>query len=358
MRLCRVTVDVAPVGWCLLRHLAWGVYRMYKTTTGEEIFIIDGHVHHWDGSPENRNRYGEGWMECFYDYHRSLSPQEYLWDRATFDKYGPDRMVRDLFHDGYVDMAIFQSTYLKEFFPNGFNTIEQNAVLKDRYPDRFILNGSWDPRDGERAIEYLHYQVEKYGIKGVKLYTAEWKGNSKGWRLTDPMAMRLLEECKKLGVKNIHVHKGPTIWPLNKDAFDVHDVDEAASAFPELNFIVEHCGLPRLEDFCWIAKQDKNIYGGLAVAMAFIHSRPRYFAQIMAEMLYWLGPDRLLFGSDYAIWHPRWIVEKFIAFDLPEDIKEEYGVELTLEVKKRILGENAARLYDIDIEAQKQKLAA
>ncbi|WP_278199548.1 amidohydrolase family protein [Thermaerobacter marianensis] len=181
--------------------------------------------------------------------------------------------------------------------------------------------------------------------------------NSKGWKLTDPWAYRYLEKCEELGTQNIHVHKGPTIWPLNRDAFDVADVDEAASAFPHLNFIVEHCGLPRVEDFCWIATQEPNVYGGLAVVMPFIHSRPRYFAEVLANLLWWVGEDKLLFASDYAIWHPRWLVEKFMAFDFPEDIKEEFGFELTLAVKKKILGENAARLYGIDIEAQKAKLA-
>ena len=41
---------------------------------GQEIFVIDGHMHFWDGSPENwRNKYGEGWMLCFYDYHKALA---------------------------------------------------------------------------------------------------------------------------------------------------------------------------------------------------------------------------------------------------------------------------------------------
>lgn len=45
-----------------------------------------------------------------------------------------------------------------------------------------------------------------------------------------------------------------------------------------------------------------------------------------------------------------------MAFELPEDIKEEYGVDLTMDVKRKILGENAARLYGIDVEAHKQVL--
>ena len=50
--------------------------------------------------------------------------------------------------------------------------------------------------------------------------------------------------------------------------------------------------------------------------------RPRYFAEVIAELLFWIGPDKILFGSDYAIWTPRWLVEKFWAFELPEDIAQ------------------------------------
>ena len=330
---------------------------MYRTKDGEEIFIIDGHVHLWDASKENvKNEHGQQFIDCFYAYHSNLSPKEYLWDKAKFDKYGPEQMVQDLFIDGPDDMAIFQPTYLTDFYKNGFNTLEQNAVLKTRYPDRFILNGAFDPRDGEAGLDKLDEMASTYKLKGVKLYTAEWRGDSKGYKLSDKEAQRYLERCVKLGIKNIHVHKGPTILPLNRDAFDVADIDDAATSFQDLNFIVEHCGLPRLDDFCWIATQETNVYGGLAVVLPFIHSRPAYFAKVISELLFWIGEDKILYGSDYGIWSPKWLVEKFMDFELPEDVSKETGVALTLESKKKILGLNAARIYDIDIAAQQQKL--
>ena len=332
---------------------------MYRTKDGEEIFIIDGHVHLWDGSKANqRNVHGAQFIDCFYAYHSNLSPPDYKWEKEKFYKYGPDTMYNDLFVDGYDDMAIFQPTYLRDFYVNGFNTTEQNAFLKAKYPDRFILNGAFDPRDGEPGLDALDELAEKYQLKGVKLYTAEWKGESKGWKLSDPWAYRYLERCEKLGIKNIHVHKGPTILPLNRDAFDVADVDDAATSFPNLNFIIEHCGLPRLDDFCWIATQETNVYGGLAVVLPFIHSRPGYFAHVLSELLFWLGEDKLLYGSDYGIWSPKWLIEKFMDFEMPEDVTKETAVKLSLETKKKIMGLNAARLYDIDVEKQKQILAA
>lgn len=324
---------------------------------GEDVFVIDSHIHLWDASEENIvHEGGEQFIQCFYDYHTAFTPEEHQWDLETYRKYGSEKMVEDLFRDGYVDMGIFQPTYLTDFYEDGFNTTDQNAELATEYPERFILNGQFDPRDGEEGLEELERMKEEYGIQGVKLYTAEWRGDSKGWRLDSPEAFEYLEKCKELGITNIHPHKGPTIRPLNRDAFDVADVDDAATSFPELNFIVEHVGLPRLDDFCFIAAQEPNVYGGLAVAAPFAQNRPRKFGEIMGELLFWLGEDRVLFGSDYALWEPDWLVPTVLNAELTQEQRDEFGVALTTDVKKKIMGENAARLYDIDIEERKETL--
>jgi uncharacterized protein len=75
----------------------------------------------------------------------------------------------------------------------------------------------------------------------------------------------------------------------------------------------------------------------------------------MSELLFWLGEDKILFGSDYGIWTPGWLVEKFMNFELPDELARESGKQLTMTAKKKILGENAARLYGVDIAAQKAK---
>src|SRR6218665_3529111 len=234
------------------QRISQETHTIYRTKSGEDIFIIDGHVHLWDGSKANlKNVHGQQFIDCFYAYHSNLSPKEYLWPKEKFDNYGPEVMYDDLFVKGYDDMAICQPTYLTDFYKNGFNTTEKNYEMKKKHPNRFIVNGAFDPRDGEAGLDYLDELSETYGIKGVKLYTAEWRGDSKGYKLSDPGAQKYLERSAKLGIKNIHVHKGPTILPLNLDAFDVADIDDAATNFQNLNFIVEHCGLPRLDDF-WV----------------------------------------------------------------------------------------------------------
>ena len=219
------------------------------------------------------------------------------------------------------------------------NTTERNGAMMEKHPGKFITNGRWDPREGDAGIKQLEADAERWGLKGVKLYTAEWKDASRGWTLKDPEAYRFLEKSQELGIKNIHVHKGPTIWPLDKDAFDVSDIDHAATDFPDLNFIVEHVGLPRIEDFCFMATQEPNVYAGLSVVTG---------AKVMGELLFWVGEDKMTFGSDYAIWEPRWQVEGLVDWDYPGEEFSDYP-RVTVATKKKILGLNAAKLYGIEV---------
>jgi uncharacterized protein len=328
---------------------------MYEKN-GERYFVVDSHLHFWDASPANwvpgAEQYAKGWIECFHAY-QGLAPAETHWSLEKFQRYTEDDFQRDVFDEGYVDVGIFQSTYLKEWYVNGFNAIDQNAALLERCPGRLIVNGRFDPRDGEAGLRRLEADHERYGIQGVKLYTAEWREGSRGWALTDPAAAAYLDKCRELGIKNVHVHKGPTIWPLDKDAFDVRDVDYAATTYPELNFIVEHVGLPRIEDFCFIATQEPNVYAGLAVVIGgLMHARPRFFNKVMGELLFWVGEDKMLFGSDYAIWEPRWQIEGFVDWEFPDEPEYTDYPRLTAEGKKKILGLNAARLYGLDVPAE------
>jgi predicted TIM-barrel fold metal-dependent hydrolase len=255
-----------------------------------------------------------------------------------------------MFTEGHVDVAIFQSTYLKDWYTDGFNTLERNGALAEKYPGKLIANGRWDPRDGEKGLEQLEADAERWHLKGVKLYTAEWQDGSRGWKLTDPMSYRYLEKCQELGIVNQHVHKGPTIWPLNKDAFDVSDIDQVATDFPRLNFIVEHSGIPRIDDFCYIAVQEPNVYAGVSVVIgALMHARPKFFARVMGELLFWVGEDRMTFGGDYNIWVPKWQVEGFVDWQMPDDDAFTDYPRLTVNAKKKVLGLNAAKLYDIPI---------
>ena len=325
---------------------------MYERN-GEQYFVVDGHIHFWDASPENwikgQEQYAEGWINCFHAY-MGLAPAETHWPIEKFRKYSEEDFVKDVFEDGGADVGIFQSTYLKSWYTNGFNTAEENGKIAEKHPGKLIVNGRWDPREGEAGLRQLEEDAKRYNMQGVKLYTAEWHNGSRGWRVDSEEAKPFLEKCKEVGIKNLHVHKGPTIWPLDKDAFDPKDIDVAATDNPELNFIIEHVGLPRIEDFCFMAVQEPNVYAGLAVVIGgLMHARPRFFAKVMGELLFWLGEDKLLYGSDYAIWEPKWQIEGFLDWNYPDDPEFSDYPQVTDATRRKILGLNAAKLYGIEV---------
>jgi predicted TIM-barrel fold metal-dependent hydrolase len=326
---------------------------------GEKYFIVDSHTHFWDASRENwvegREDLAKGWIDSFFGYH-TLAPPETHWEWDKFLRITEEDVIRDVFDEGHADKAILQSTYLKYWYRNGFNTTARNASLAEKHPDRFIVNGRFDPRDGEAGLRQLEEDAARWNLQGVKLYTAEWHENgSRGWKLTDDECYRYLDKCQELGIRNIHAHKGPTIWPLNKDAFAADDVDQAATDFRDLNFIVEHSGIPRIDDFAYLAVQEPNVYAGLSVVIgAHMHARPKTFARFMGELLFWVGEDRMTFGSDYSIWLPKWQVEGFVDWQMPDDEAFSDYPRLTTAGKKKILGLNVARLYGIEVPVECQ----
>ena len=259
--------------------------------------------------------------------------------------------MKDLFTDGYVDHAIFQPAHLGEFYYKGFGQTDEASELAAKHPDKLTYNHNWDPRNGEAGMDQLRVDAERFGLKGVKLYTAEWHGDSRGWRLDDPWAYRYFELCRELGIRNIHVHKGPTIRPLDRDAFDVADVDQSPRLHrPEFRRRALRAAAARglLLDRHAGAERPRGPGRGDAVhphTAALLRADHRRVAVLDRR-----GPHPVLIGL--RIWTPRWLVEAFVDFQIPEDLGE--YAPITTEQKKKILGLNAAKMYDIPVPAELQ----
>jgi hypothetical protein len=76
---------------------------------------------------------------------------------------------------------------------------------------------------------------------------------------------------------------------------------------------------------------------------------PTVAAHIMGQLMKYLGPDRIVFGSD-SVWYgsPQWQIDAFWRFQIPEEMRERYGYpEITEQDKRKILGLNSAKLYGI-----------
>jgi hypothetical protein len=62
----------------------------------------------------------------------------------------------------------------------------------------------------------------------------------------------------------------------------------------------------------------------------------------------------MTFGSDYGIWEPKWQIEGFVDWTMPDQPEFADYPKLGIAGKKKILGLNAAKLYDIDVPKEFQ----
>jgi uncharacterized protein len=123
-----------PLAW--LGHTVHGEGRCMYEKSGDKYFVFDSHAHFWDASRENwvkgQEQYAKGWIECFHAYH-ALGPPEAHWTLERFQKYSADDFERDVFVEGHIDKVLLQSTYLKQWYAHGFNDLERNATLRERF---------------------------------------------------------------------------------------------------------------------------------------------------------------------------------------------------------------------------------
>jgi uncharacterized protein len=195
------------------------------------------------------------------------------------------------------------------------------------------------------------------------------------------------EKTRKLGIKNLCVHKGLPLGAFNEKACMPMDLEKAAKDWPDLNFIVYHSAFrgfggigqgtgarvvdPRTDDpqeIPWISEifrilkrkpAIKNIYFELGSTFHMTSSyNPVMCMHMLGQMLQTAGADHILWGTD-SIWggSPQSQIERLRRLTIREDLIDKYGYpQLTEAVKNQIFGLNAAKLYGLDPEAKRKAI--
>ena len=304
---------------------------------------------------------GELFDEHLYAFHQLLTREgEKVLSREEFFKEWSVDEIYDMVIEGSdTDMIAAQPLPLTDLFHDGLSPWEKCAEMAQKHPDRAVFWGSVNPLEGKKALDLMTRQVEDYGAKAFKFYNVRYDyGQPFPWRMDDPrIAYPVFERAQELGVNLIGVHKGVPLGPQPIEHTRTFDMDGAAANFPDINFVIFHVGLPWLDEVLWQIVRYPNLYASIAATVNFIARQPRVFAETLGKMMWWCGEDKIIYGGESPIWHPQWALEEFWNFELPRDIVEERGYpQLTDQAKRKILGENLAKLHGIDVEAKKAEL--
>ncbi|HYL18933.1 MAG TPA: amidohydrolase family protein [Burkholderiales bacterium] len=249
---------------------------------------------------------------------------------------------------------------------------EINRITQSR---RMLAHGLVTPQLGKTDLDFMQMQAETLKIDAWKAYTGSCpKGFDRGWFVDDEkIAYPMLEQARKLGIKRFCVHKGLPLGPV-EDYNHPRDLIKAAKDFPDINFFVYHSGLkgvlapkpngeiPWTTEFCEMKKKEpgiKNIYMEMGSTFAqLVTTNPTACAHLMGQMVDAFGPDHVLWGTD-SIWYgtPQWQIEAFKRFQIPDALVEKNGyAPLTRSVKEQIFGLNAARVFEVDVNAKRNEM--
>lgn len=329
----------------------------------DDTFVFDCVCHTFNFDMKNAlGKPGEMFINHLYAFHQVLTPpgQRVLKPEEFLRDWSIDEIAQMVFAETGTDMIVAQPLPLTDLFRDGLSPWEKCAQMAGKYPDRAVFWASVNPLEGRAALDLLELQVKKYNAKAIKLYNVRYDyGAPFPWRMDDPrVAFPLFEKARELGIKVIGVHKGVPLGPQPIEHTQTWDMDGAAANFPDINFVIFHVGLPFIDEVCWQLVRYPNLYASIAATVNFVVRAPRQFAETLGKLLFWCGEDKIIYGGETPIWHPRWALEAFWNFEIPQDLQTGYGYPpLTQQAKKKILGENLARLLGIDIEEKKKKLA-
>jgi predicted TIM-barrel fold metal-dependent hydrolase len=354
-------------------------------------FIFDVQTHHVDVSRK--------WYEDTADGQKALLFFRLLRPKAksvkeTMDLLNRVHYVKEVFGDSDTVMAIISGVPSRDWKKNPLPPDQMVATRKFvndlAGSQRLLSHGLLRPNLGKKEMEEMERQVKDLKIDAWKMYTGAELGENAWFMDDEKVAYPFWEKTKKLGIKNLCVHKGLPLTAFNEKACTPLDLEKAAKDWPDLNFIVYHSGfrgfgflgmgtgkkvkdpktkdpqeIPWISDILRILKKNpklKNIYFELGSTFNMLSGpkNPEMAMHMLGQMIQVAGADHILWGTD-SIWggSPQHQIERFRRLKIKEKLIDKYKYpQLTKEIKEKILGLNAAKLFGIDPKAKRKAIKA
>ncbi|MCC2682993.1 MAG: amidohydrolase 2 [Nitrosospira multiformis] len=290
---------------------------------------------------------------------------------------GPDEFIKDVFLDSDTDMMVLSFVPSR---PDAEPLTIQEADAVRRIVDRMegthrlLLHGRVNPNQ-QGDLERMDELKDRWGVSAWKTYT-QFGPEGKGYFLSDETGTRFIEKARSLGVKVICVHKG---LPFGKQSYEhskCTDIGVAAKRFPDVAFLVYHSGFvtsvpegpfqgPGADDGVDTlirslidndVPPNSNVYAELGSTWRHLMRDPEAAAHVLGKLLKYCGEDNVLWGTD-SIWYgsPQDQIQAFRAFQIASELRARYDYpEITPQLRAKIFGLNAARVYSISPEEVKK----
>jgi predicted TIM-barrel fold metal-dependent hydrolase len=243
-----------------------------------------------------------------------------------------------------------------------------SAIMERLAGPRLVFHANTNPENGAPELDYMSEVAANYAVSAWKTYP--FAGASRFD--SEEIGMPFIERARALGVNVIAAHRGISGGGGYAVTGSPADVVRAAKAAPDVTFLIYHSGWentydenhpydPSLADPQGVDRllraldevqlgADGNVYGELGSTWFNIMGQPAQAAHVIGKLLLHLGPDRILWGTDCVFnGVPQAQIAAFRAFQIPESMQAEFGYPaLTPEIRAKIFGLNAARVYGID----------
>lgn len=353
---------------------------------GTPYFILDVQTHyvgsHYDPADAEASRKGAVSKQALLSLRRhireaGLNPN-LKDDRGTIDDLSWRNFVKEVFLDSETAVGLI-STPPGPYPHEAVVPPAEMAHIRDEInrvagSQRMLAHGLATPQLSAADLDFMAMQAETLHVDAWKCYTGSCpKGFDRGWWMDDEkIAYPMLAQAQKLNVKRLCVHKGLPLGPV-PEYNHPKDVIKAARDFPDIDFLVYHSGfrgttsvdevfaktgqIPWTTEFCRMKQQHPeiaNIYMELGSTFAqLVTTHPTVCAHLLGQIIGAFGADHVLWGTD-SIWYgtPQWQIEAFKRFQIPDQLMEQHRYQpLTRQVKERIFGLNAARVFGIDVKA-------
>jgi hypothetical protein len=327
------------------------------------MFVIDATVHSYNLDPSNvqPNRYAQLLADALLDVFLKRSSEEALLPQELYElDWSAEAETEVLFLESQTDIGGHHVLCLYSWFKDGLVSLEKNIELARRWPDRFVFYVGVDPTKGLACLDDLRRQKEMLpSALGLKMYHDQVEPYAT-FRADDrDVAYPLFELAQELGIKAVAMHKALPIVGLPSDPYKIDDMCHAALDFPDLNFELIHAGLAYLDETAHAIARSPNVYVNLEITSTYACSVPGLFDEIMSNLLFWGGPEKIIYSSGAMEFHPQPILEKMAVYQPSAEMERKFGsLELTDTDRQNIMGGNFARMMGLDMADMKARIAS